>query len=98
MSAENFDWERPLPWDMGGYSPTTVANEKQHTGMMKLPPTARCEYCHEPLAKLHGLTPQGQALGWFLRGKGPWCYGDNLRAWEAWKRGLYFGKTALNGW
>lgn len=93
----NFDPERPMPWQPGGYGLTERMVAQQRTGMARWPATTRCKYCGELLSKKHGLTPQGHALGWLLRGEGPWCYDDNLRAWEAWKRGLYFGKTEQNG-
>ena len=93
-----FDWERPIPWSVGGYAPTAVQANKVKTGMARLPLTAVCKYCNESLVKKHGTTPQGNALGFYLRGEGPWCLAHYLEAWGAWKRGLYFGKTALNGW
>jgi len=57
----------------------------------------QCKYCHESLKKKHGQTPQGHILGFYLRGEGPWCLDHYLAAWDAWKRGLYYGKTDISG-
>lgn len=97
-TVSSFDPERPVPWQPGGYSQTQRMAEEQRSGMARWPAETRCRYCGESLSKLHGLTPQGHALGWLLRGRGPWCFWCNLKAWDAWKRGLYFGKTELNGY
>jgi hypothetical protein len=94
----DFDPDRPMPWEPGGYSKTLEACRRQTTGMFAWPPHIKCRQCKESLRQRHGLTPQGQALGWLLRGFGPFCFWCNLDAWQAWKRGLYRGKTALNGW
>ena len=93
-----FDWERPLPWDLGGFSPTLKAQQAKASGMCRWPATTKCRQCGELLAKKNGgLTPQGHALGWLLRGFGPYCYFCNLDAWGAWKRGLFHGLTETNG-
>lgn len=92
----NFDPQRPMAWG-DGFSPTALKNERVRTGMARLPLSAKCKYCNESLVKKHGRTPQGNALGFFLRGEGPWCLEHYHAAWAAWKRGLYFGKTELNG-
>lgn len=97
MSAPDYDPDRPSLYGPGGYSPTKVMLDQQRSGMARWPATTRCKYCGELLAKKHGLTPQGNALGWLLRGEGPWCIVCNHLAWQAWKRGLYFGKTEQNG-
>jgi hypothetical protein len=98
MSSLSYDPNSPFPLELGGFSPQQVRNERDRTGMARLPATAKCEYCHESLVRLHGKTPQGNALGFFLRGKGPWCLTHYHAAWAAWKRGLYYGKTELNGY
>jgi hypothetical protein len=93
----NFDPERPLPWQPGGYAQTERMVSQQRTGMARWGPQQRCQHCHESLAKKHGLTPQGNSLGWLLRGFGPFCYPCNLDAWDAWKKGMFHGKTEQNG-
>lgn len=98
---KEYDPERPMLWEPGGWSPTVQAAEKVRTGLVRLPAHARCRYCHGYLSRKSmggGLTPQGEALGWFLRGEGPWCLEHYHYAWQCWKRGLYFGKTELHGW
>jgi hypothetical protein len=88
----------PFPLELGGYSPQTVKNQSQRTGMARWGPNQECRHCHELLRVKHGLTPQGHSLGWLLRGFGPFCYGCNLSAWDAWKRGLFHGMTELSGY
>lgn len=94
----DYDPERPIPWQMGGFSQTQRMAEEKRTGMARWPANTVCAYCHEPLRKKHGVTPQGHALGWLLRGYGPFDYWCNMEAWNAWKRGLFHGLTELNGW
>lgn len=99
MGETNFDWDRPIPWEPGGFSPNAERDKKQRTGMARWPAWMLCRHCGELLAKKNGgLTPQGHSLGWLLRGYGPYCYFCNLDAWQAWKRGLFHGLTDQNGW
>jgi hypothetical protein len=97
MIPPDYDPERPMPWNPGGYSPTVVMAQQKRSGMARWPAHMKCAQCGELLRARHGLTPQGHALGWLLRGFGPYCYWCNLNAWQSWKRGMFHGLTPLNG-
>lgn len=98
MPQLSLDPNSPFPLELGGYSPNTVRNHKQRTGMARWHRDQKCRHCHELLRAKHGLTPQGNSLGWLLRGFGPFCFACNLDAWSAWKKGTFHGMTENSGY
>ena len=61
-------------------------NGRGKSGMFIFPAAAECFFCHEKLAKRHGINQnrmdeQPTVMGWILFDVGPYCLWCATRAW-----------------